>query len=198
MSAPGVIFLDRDGTLNIDTGYITNPAKIEPLPFAAQGLAKIKSLGFQTIIVTNQSAIGRGMAKPKDVDATNVELLKKLLAIDSQAIIDHVLYCEHAPKDNCECRKPKTGMIKQLSSKISIDYQKSWVIGDKISDLRFGENLGIPKRQQILVLTGEGENQLQTLSLEERKFTVSAENLVSAYELIKSSLLSQRESKCAV
>jgi histidinol phosphatase-like enzyme len=77
-----------------------------------------------------------------------------------------------------------------------IDYEKSWVIGDKLSDLRFGENLGIPKRQQILVLTGEGENQLQTLSLEERELTVSAENLVSVYELIKSSL--SRESKCAV
>lgn len=198
MNAQGVVFLDRDGTLNIDTGYITDSAKIEPLPFAAEGLAKIKSLGFQTIIVTNQSAIGRGMAKAKDVDATNLELLKKLSTLDSKATIDHVLYCEHAPKDNCECRKPNTGMVKELSSKISIDYKKSWIIGDKLSDLRFGENLGIPKRQQILVLTGEGKNQLETLSLEERKLTVSAENLASAYELIKSFLLSQRESKCAV
>jgi histidinol-phosphate phosphatase family protein len=111
MNAQGAVFLDRDGTLNIDTGYITDPELIEPLPFAAEGLARIKSLGFQTIIVTNQSAIGRGMAKREDVDATNLELLRKLSVINSQATIDHVLYCEHAPKDNCDCRKPNTGMV---------------------------------------------------------------------------------------
>ncbi len=154
-----VVFLDRDGTLNIDRGYTTDPRDLAIYPGAGAALGKLKAAGYRTVIVTNQSAIGRGMATRADVEATNAECLSQLKAEDSRAVIDVVRYCPHAPEESCSCRKPKTGMVDELP--FEFDAGQSWIVGDKCLDLELGVNLGLPPGQCILVLTGEGGRELE-------------------------------------
>lgn len=151
------VFLDRDGTVSIDRGYTCRPEDMRIFPGAGTAIAGLKRAGFQVAIVTNQSAIGRGMASQRDVESTNEECLRQLLHEDSEAAVDLVVYCPHTPDENCECRKPKTGLVQALTWQL--DTEESWLVGDKCSDLRFGLNLGLPRAQCLLVLTGEGEHE---------------------------------------
>lgn len=153
------VFLDRDGTLSIDKGYTTKPEELFIFPGAGLAVARLKRAGFHTVIVTNQSAIGRGMCERSAVEACNAECLRQLQAEDPDAKIDAVCLCPHAPEANCECRKPKPGMIAQLKMKIAFEH--SWVVGDKCLDLEFGLNAGLPIEHCLLIQTGEGQEQSQ-------------------------------------
>ncbi|MCX7957030.1 MAG: HAD family hydrolase [Endomicrobia bacterium] len=134
-----VVFLDRDGTLIVDKVYLNDPDGIEFLEGVIGGLKKLYDLGFKLVIVTNQSGVAR-----KLVDLKNLELIHKniidILSSSGVEILD-ILYCPHLPQDNCECRKPKIGMVKNIIDKI--DKNRSFVVGDKESDVEFGKNLGI-------------------------------------------------------
>lgn len=160
------IFLDRDGTINLDTGYVCNPEELVLLEGAAEAIALLRNAGFSLIIVTNQSAIGRGYAKKGDVESTNARLLELLLAESPDAEIDEVIYCPHSPEDGCLCRKPKTGMIEGHGVSLfgfplcftTKDLAGSWMIGDKFSDLEFGKNIGIPFEQRIYLDSSHGES----------------------------------------
>ena len=152
------VFLDRDGTVSIDRGYTCRPEDMRIYPGAGRAVARLKEAGFQVAIVTNQSAIGRGMASAEAVERTNDECLRQLLEEAPAAKVDWVAYCPHSPEDNCECRKPKTGMVNNLPWAPATS--ESWLVGDKFSDLRFGLNLGIPPQQCLLVLTGDGKAEL--------------------------------------
>ena len=148
------VFLDRDGTINVDSGYVTSPDRIVLIPGVAEAMGALARAGFRLVIVSNQSAIGRGKATVDDVKATNQQLISLLAAVDPDAWPDLVLYCPHTPDERCECRKPAIGLIK--SAGLEYDHKASWVFGDKLSDIRFGLNLGLPPEQCVLVLTGEG------------------------------------------
>ena len=152
------VFLDRDGTINVDTGYVTSPDRVELIPGVAKAMGSLARAGFRLVIVSNQSAIGRGKATAEDVEATNQQLISLLAAEDPDAWPDIILYCPHAPDEGCECRKPSVGLVKVAG--LEYDRSKSWVFGDKLSDISFGLNLGLPKEQCILVLTGEGRQSL--------------------------------------
>lgn len=152
----GLVFLDRDGTLNQDTGYVYDPETIELIPGAAEAVAALREAGFGVVVISNQSAIGRGMASSPQVDATNRALAELLLDQAPGAKLDAVLYCPHLPGDNCECRKPKTGLLKFVPESIIAPFEQCWMVGDKTSDILFGQNAGIPAMQTILVRTGYG------------------------------------------
>ena len=154
------VFLDRDGTINIDSGYLTDPAEVELYQGIPDAIARMKAAGFRIVIVTNQSAIGRGMATVQDVEATNDEVLRQLLDGNSEAKIDLVRYSPAHPDDNDPSRKPGTGMISDLMEEASFDASSCWVVGDKISDLDFGKNVGIPFAQRILLETGDGPGEI--------------------------------------
>lgn len=151
-----VIFLDRDGTLNRDFGYISSPKKIELLSGVASGISNLKKAGFSLVVVSNQSAIGRGVATVADIESCNLRLQELLLESFPDARIDEVLYCPHGPEQNCNCRKPKTGLVEVLLSRTEFLIQDSWMIGDKISDMEFGINAGILANHCILLSSGEG------------------------------------------
>lgn len=140
-----VVFLDRDGTLNVDHGYVFFPERLEIFPGIGVALAQLKAAGFDLVIVSNQSAIGRGMCSVADVEATNRELQRQLCLEDSNAKLDRILYCPHAPEDCCGCRKPGIGMLSGAIPPVEFDKNQSWMIGDKDIDVEFGENLGLPK-----------------------------------------------------
>ncbi|HQH27295.1 MAG TPA: HAD-IIIA family hydrolase [Oligoflexia bacterium] len=151
-----VVFLDRDGTINIDSNYVFKPEQVSLVTGAAQAISRLKKAGFMVAVVSNQSAVGRGMATVEDVDAVNQQLSRLLADAVPGAVIDEFAYCPHEPEALCDCRKPKTGMLNQLTKLESFDPQCCWLVGDKFIDLEFGANIGIPPRQRILVATGHG------------------------------------------
>jgi D-glycero-D-manno-heptose 1,7-bisphosphate phosphatase len=152
------VFLDRDGTLNIERGYITDPRAIELYPGAAKALRMLNSMGYLTIIISNQSAIGQGLMTTERFEEVN-EALWKLLK-QSNAYYNAFYYCPHIPSDKCDCRKPKPGLILQAALDLNIDLARSYMIGDKLSDIEAGFASGC---KTILVLTGHGEKTWQEI-----------------------------------
>lgn len=135
------IFLDRDGTIIIDKHYLYQKEEVEFLPLAIRAMKRLQDAGYQLFIVTNQSGIARGMFSEKDMHQVH-QHMKEILNKNDIQIID-IAFCPHAPKDNCQCRKPKPKMIIDLIKKYNIDPLKSYMIGDKISDVEAGENANV-------------------------------------------------------
>ena len=176
-----IAFLDRDGTINIDYGYVTQPAKVKLIENAALAISELRSKGFKVVIVTNQSAISRGMASRQEVELTNQEVLKQLSLEDANAIVDQVLYSPAKPEDNDDTRKPKIGMLR------GIDYDKSesLMVGDKMSDVEFGINAGLKKENCFLL----------SLSKEKQEYQFCAKDLLHVVEIISSRVSSRNLSK---
>ncbi|WBX71667.1 D-glycero-beta-D-manno-heptose 1,7-bisphosphate 7-phosphatase [Tenacibaculum retecalamus] len=148
------IFIDRDGVINKEVQYLH---KIEDFQFIEGVFTSCKYLqkiGFNLIIVTNQSGIGRGYYTKQDFNIVNNWMLNEFKCQNIN-ILD-VLYCPHKPEDNCKCRKPKTGMFEIADIKYKIDKKKSWLIGDKESDIKAANNFGITNT--ILVESGHKVN----------------------------------------
>lgn len=156
-----IVFLDRDGTICEDFGQRTRPTDIKNYPAAASGIALLKTAGFKTIIVTNQSKIACGFSSQEEVAEANNVCLKQLSTENQLATIDLVCFCPHRATDNCDCRKPKTGMVTAENFPYSFNSEECWMIGDKYLDLEFGINLGIPLGQCLLLLSGHGEEELE-------------------------------------
>ena len=150
------VFLDRDGTINEEMGYINDLSRLRLLPGVADALKRLKEHGFLLIVVTNQSGPARGYFPESLVYETN-ELLQKRLKKKGVSIDDFFI-CFHHPEDNCPCRKPKPGLIIQALEKYPIELKKSYLIGDKIIDIETAKNAGI---KGILVLTGYGRGELK-------------------------------------
>jgi len=151
------IFLDRDGTVTLAGDHIH---KIEDMKFvqgAIEGLKKLQGTDYKLIIITNQAGIGRGMYGPEEYFTFRKEMNKRL---DQQGIsITGEYFCPHHPekgiekyKIDCNCRKPKTGMLEQASTDFDLDLSQSWVIGDNLTDIQAGNSAGC---KTIHVLTGE-------------------------------------------
>ena len=148
------VFLDRDGTLNEDPGYFHEADKLVVLPGVPDALRFLKEEGFLLIVITNQGAIGKGMYPVTDMEAVNDALQTYLTPFQAQ--IDGFLFCPHVEEENCECRKPKPGMILAARDKYDIHLEESYVVGDKISDLQAGRAAGC---RTVLVLTGHGQEE---------------------------------------
>jgi D-glycero-D-manno-heptose 1,7-bisphosphate phosphatase len=137
-----VIFLDRDGTVNVDQGYVSRIADWQFSDRAIDGLRLLRVAGFRLALVTNQSGIARGFYRLEDVQNLHQHVQSLLQAAD--APLDAIALCPHGESEECDCRKPRTGMARQIERQldVAIDYEASWTIGDKISDLQFGKALG--------------------------------------------------------
>ena len=136
-----VVFLDRDGTINKDYGYVHSIDKLEFLDYAIEGLKKISDLGYKLVIVTNQSGIGRKYFSEEEYLKFNNIFLNRLS--EKGINIEKVYYCPHIDEDNCNCRKPKTGMFHQAIKELNIDTDKSFAIGDSIRDLSICEETNV-------------------------------------------------------
>ena len=146
-------FFDRDGTLNIDTGYINNPDNMTLFPGAVDILKYIKSLGYKIFIISNQSGIGRGLIKAKEYRKVNERFLS---LAGGHNIIDDILYCPHSPILECVCRKPKTLLLEIIKEIHDIDFNKSFFVGDKITDIICGRILGLGT---IMISDGKTHNE---------------------------------------
>ena len=155
------IFIDRDGTINHDTGLFCKIEELSLFPFAAEAFKHINDSGFLAIVVTNQPVIARGLCTPEDVDEIHKKM--KTLLGEKGAYADAVYYCPHHPdkgypeenpmyKIPCKCRKPGIGMIEQAMNAFNIAPELSWIIGDTTTDIQTGINAGL---KTALVRTGE-------------------------------------------
>ena len=148
------VFLDRDGTLNDDPGYINDPNIIKLFPGVGDALLRLKKAGYLLIVVSNQSGVGRGLIKETALPLIN-DRLNQLLK-PSGVKIDHFELCYHHPDKNCECRKPKPKMILDAAKKFNVALSASFVVGDKESDLHAGRNAAC--KAVALVRTGNGQD----------------------------------------
>jgi len=144
------VFIDRDGVINQDLGkYVTNPKEFFFIHGAVEALKKLYNSDYKVIVITNQGGVGKGIYTEKDVSAIHKKM-NKLLEIDGVRI-DGIYYCTHHPEENCDCRKPRLGMVKKAVKDHDVNPKKSFFIGDKTSDVKAGKDIGC---KTFLVKTG--------------------------------------------
>jgi D,D-heptose 1,7-bisphosphate phosphatase len=182
------VFLDRDGTINEDPGYLGDPDKLKLFPDAAKALSFLKNnLHFMLIVISNQSGIARGLITREEVELVNARLNELLSA--EKVNIDAFYYCPFHPdyntEEECSCRKPSPKLILQASKNHNIDLDGSYFIGDTVNDIQCGFNAGI---KTILVKTGYGKESFSILQKENKIPTFVAENLLEACGFIKKDL----------
>jgi len=134
------VFIDRDDTIAKDVPYCSRPEDFELFDGVAESIKKLNDVGFFVIVITNQSGITRGFFS-KNILAKIHEKMKKELA-EKGAYVDAIYYCPHHPDDNCNCRKPKTGLILKALEDFDIDLKSSYMLGDKEHDVELGKNVG--------------------------------------------------------
>ena len=148
-----LIILDRDGVINQDSAdFIKNPNEWIPIPDCLESIARLNQHGFSVIIATNQSGIGRGLFDIETMNAINKKMLDLLAQVGGH--IDAIFYCPHTEDANCKCRKPKTGMLEEISTRFGVNLKNIPAIGDAKRDLEAYQFVGA---QPILVKTGKGE-----------------------------------------
>jgi len=152
----GAVFLDRDGTIVEDPGFLHEPEKVTLLPGAAEAIRRLNEAGYRVVIVTNQSGIARGRYTVADYEAVQRRLGELLAA--KGARIDAAYFCPHHPllSGPCECRKPGLKLFRDAQAAFDIDFSRSWWVGDRLSDVQPARLLG---GEGILVATGEGNLQ---------------------------------------
>jgi D-glycero-D-manno-heptose 1,7-bisphosphate phosphatase len=165
MKKKRAVFLDRDGTINRDVGYPNSYDMMEIFHYSFAAVRKINEAGFLSVIVTNQSGIGKGFIEEKNLHDIHRKL--RLAFAEQKATFDGVYYCPHDERSEipeyrkaCACRKPNPGMAQQAVRDFNIDTAKSYMIGDKAEDILFGINI---QATPILLLTGFGRKSLQKL-----------------------------------
>lgn len=151
-----VIFIDRDGVINKDPGgwtehsYVTRWEDFHFLNGALEALALLKKIGFRVVVVSNQAGVGKKFFSREDLDRVTGKMLS---AIHKRGgMIENVYYCVHRKEDNCNCRKPKTGMLEDAMKKYGVRPNETYFIGDSLVDVEAGARLGI---ETVFVLSGK-------------------------------------------
>ena len=178
------VFLDRDGTINYDSGYIKNPSEVVLLAGVSEGIKKLKNeCGFKTIVISNQAGVAKGLMTASDVELVNNhinELLK-----NEGAAIDAFYYCpfhpDFDPPEKSNCRKPSPVMIVQAAAEHEIDLSKSYMIGDKASDVECGINAGV---KTVLINSEDNRNEISILHNLGKKPNFTAANFKEVCDFI--------------
>lgn len=157
------VFLDRDGTINEQMGYINHSCRFQLLPGAAKAIKRLNDAGIPVVVISNQSGLARGYF-PEELLVTVHEKMTRLLA-EEGAHVDGIYYCPHHPeakeerfRATCNCRKPKPGLVLQAAEEMNLDPKRSYVVGDRWSDIKTAANCGA---RSILVRTGYGRGDEQ-------------------------------------
>ncbi len=164
-----VAFLDRDGTIMEDTGYPNDPDEVRLIPHALEGLLLMKKKGYHLFVLSNQSGVARGLISQEQFHAVHNRFTSLLK--EGGVELAGAAYCLHHPDENCPCRKPKTGLVPRKIKGQQIDLSRSFMVGDRLSDLLLGQNLGITP---FLVLTGKGKSTLREAKKEIEKRKISS------------------------
>jgi D-glycero-D-manno-heptose 1,7-bisphosphate phosphatase len=162
------VFLDRDGTVNVEVHYLSQPDQLELLPTVSETISMLNTRGIAVVVVTNQAGIARGYFPEHRLVAVHDHLIQMLSA--RNATLDGIYYCPHHPtaglgtyRISCDCRKPMPGMLTRAAAELGLDLTRSVMIGDRKSDLEAGANAGC---QTALVLTGYGKETSAAITLD--------------------------------
>ena len=151
-----LIVLDRDGVINYDSEhFIKSPDEWRPIPGSLEAIARLNHAGFRVVVATNQSGLGRGLFDMARMISIHEKMYKALAQVGGR--IDAVFYCPHAADSDCQCRKPKPGMLAEIGQRFGVDMTGVPCIGDSLRDLQAAEAIGA---QPILLLSGKGEKTL--------------------------------------
>jgi D-glycero-D-manno-heptose 1,7-bisphosphate phosphatase len=152
------VFIDRDGTLTEEVGYVNHPRRLRLLPRSAEAVRRLNAAGVATVVVTNQAGVARGYFSEDVLQATHAGLVAELK--QAGAHLDGIYVCPHHPTEgrppfraDCDCRKPKPGLLVRAAADLDLDLAASTVVGDKASDLALAPAVGA---RSVLVLTGYG------------------------------------------
>lgn len=157
-----VVFLDRDGVINENrSDYVKSWSEFEFLPGALGAIQRLHEAGWTTIVITNQSAINRGIVARSSVEEINRRMVEVVGHHGGR--IDAVLYCPHRPDENCNCRKPHPGLLLEAADRFGLDLEKCYLIGDALTDIEAGQAAGC---KSILVKTGRGKQQSATAAID--------------------------------
>jgi len=155
-----VVFLDRDGVLNQNRAdYVRTWEQVEFLPGVFEAMQRLAGSPFMVVVVTNQSAVGRGLMTVEGLAAINGGIVQQVQQAGGR--IDAVYACPHRPDDGCPCRKPRPGMLLQAAQDLGIDLERSYLVGDAISDMEAALSAGC---QPVMVRTGRGRKQAAGLA----------------------------------
>jgi D-glycero-D-manno-heptose 1,7-bisphosphate phosphatase len=177
------VFLDRDGVIiHNRENYVRSWKDVKFLPTSLQALKQISQTSYKIIIITNQSAIGRGIITMQQAEAINQQIITEIT--DAGGRVDGLFMCPHAPEDHCFCRKPLPGLILQAADTLSVDLSLSALIGDALTDIQAGLAAGI--KTLILVKTGRGQEQFQLPQTIYHPHFLIADHLLSAIKIILS------------
>jgi len=181
------VFLDRDGVITKEPPYYAHKIdQLELIPNSAEAIRLLNESGFKVIVISNQSGVARGYYQEKDIKIYNNEMKRQLE--EKGAHIDAIYYCPHHPeatidkyKIDCDCRKPKPGMLRQAEGDLNLDLKYSFLVGDKMSDIEAGYRAGC---KTILVLTGQGNGELKKISEIDIKPNYISKDLHSAIQIV--------------
>ena len=175
------VFLDRDGTLIEEVGYLSHLDPIVLYPWSIESVKLLNRAGFKVVVVTNQAGVARGLFDEDFIDEAHRFLDQKFS--DGGATIDKFYYCPHHPeasveayRSECDCRKPKAGMLWKAAQELQLELSHSFVIGDRLSDLRLGPAVGA---KSVLVRTGYGETTARELT-DDVEVAYTAQELMTA------------------
>jgi D-glycero-D-manno-heptose 1,7-bisphosphate phosphatase len=178
---PKIVFLDRDGTINYDSpDYIKSRAEFKIIPGSIEAIRLLTSSGFATMVITNQSAIGRNFVSPAELDC--IHTLMKASILSGGGKITDIFFCPHLPTDGCECRKPLPGLLFQAQRKYNIDLSKTIMVGDSAKDIECARNAGCGKA--VLVKTGKDNQAEHIMKTKEIVADFTANNLRDAAKWI--------------
>lgn len=179
------VFLDRDGTINEDVGYLTDVAALRIYPFATDAIRLLRRAGYAVVVVTNQGGIARGLMTRAFVEATHARMAERLAR--GGALVDAWHYCPHHPASvieglstPCACRKPGPGMARAAAESLGLDLTRSWVIGDHWRDVQMGQAVGA---RAILLRTGHGRDQ-EAARPDGQQVEAICDNLMAAVRVV--------------
>ena len=189
------VFLDRDGTLNEEVDFVRSPDQLRMIDGAAAAVRRLNDLGVVTCVISNQSGVARGFMTEEDLVPIHAKL--ELELDRGGARVDAIYYCPHHPtagiplyKIECECRKPKPGMLLRGAREFGIDLKKSFVVGDSLVDMQAGTSVGAAT---VLVLTGYGKSALESCRQLNIKIDNVAETISEAVDFIALRLKGEME-----
>ena len=181
------VFIDRDGTISEEVGYINHPSRFRVFPFSAAAVKLLNQSGWLAIVITNQAGVARGYFSEEMIQTVHDRLQRGLESHGAR--LDAIYYCAHHPsvgqppyRLDCDCRKPKPGLISRAVEKFDIDRASSWMVGDRYSDIELARNAGI---HSAFVMTGYGRGEWEHQQANwEYQPELIAENLLEAVEAI--------------
>ena len=194
------MFLDRDGCLIEEMGYLNHPSRVRILPRTAAAVTRLNAAGIPAIMATNQAGIARGYFSAETLDEVNAEVERQLA--ERGARLDALYVCVHHPtagsppyRQVCDCRKPKPGLLRRAASEMGLDLARSVMVGDKPSDVEAGQAAGAAG---VLVLTGYGRGEWECLR---HAWTVKpdhvAEDLLDAVDWMIARLRAEERARCS-